>query len=155
MNLFAYGTLMVREGLEAALGERALAVRFRLATLRGWRRIWNAYREEWAGGVLNVEPYAGAEVVGVVIEGLEDDDFALLDLQEATHLPRRLVYVACEGGDTLPAQIYWRQRGNHEGLPSEGYRALVLLRARDAGPAVFTSLLEGTVDPFGRALRLG
>lgn len=154
MNLFAYGTLMVREGLEAALGERASALRFRVATLRGWRRIWNAYREEWAGGVLNVEPHPGAEVVGVVIEGLEEDDFTLLDLQEATHLPRRLVYVACEG-EAVSAQMYCRQRGNHEGHPSDGYRAIVLLRARDAGPEVLKSLAEGTVDAFGQALRLG
>jgi hypothetical protein len=155
VNLFAYGTLMVPAGLAAALGERALALRFRVATLRGWRRIWNAYREEWGGGVLNVEPHGGAEVVGVVIEGLEEDEFALLDLQEATHLPRRLVYVAAQGEEPVPAQLYLRQRGNHDGPPSDRYCAIVLSRAREAGPEVFRSLAEGSVDAFGRALRLG
>jgi hypothetical protein len=134
VNLFAYGTIMVPEGLQAALGDRVSVLRFRVARLRGWRRIWNAYREEWGGGVLNVEPDPGAEVVGVLIEGLAQDDFALLDLQEATHLPRREVYVACEGEEPVPAQLYWRQRGNHEGKPSERYQAIVLLRARHVVP---------------------
>jgi hypothetical protein len=154
MNLFAYGTLMVPDGLRAALGERAGTLRFRVARLRGWRRIWNAYREEWEGGVLNVEPHPEAEVVGVVIEGLEEDDFALLDLQEATHLPRRVVYVACEGEEAVAAQMYLRQRANHTGPPSERYRAVVLLRARDAGPAVYANLAEESVDGFGRAMAL-
>ena len=155
MNLFTYGTLMTPEGSEAALGERAQDLRFRVARLRGWRRIWNAYREEWRGGVLNVEPAAEAEVVGVLIEGLLEDDFVLLDLQEATHLPRREVYVNCEGEEPVPAQMYWRQRGNHEGKPSERYRAIVLLRARDAGAAVLDNLVSGSVDPWGRPLKLG
>ena len=109
MNLFAYGTLMSPEGSHAALGDRASALRYWVASLRGWRRIWNAYRQEWGGGVLNVEPDADSEVVGVVIEGLALDDFALL----------------------------------------------VLLRARDAGPAVLANLASGSVDPWGRPLRLG
>ena len=155
MNLFAYGTLMTPEGSQAALGDRAGALRYRVARLRGWRRVWNAYRQEWGGGVLNVEPEAGSEVVGVVIEGLVEDDFALLDLQEATHLPRREVYVACEGEEAVQAQMYWRQRGNHEGKPSERYRAIVLLRARDAGAAVLENLVTGSVDPWGRPLSLG
>jgi hypothetical protein len=130
------------------------ALTFKVATLRGWRRVWNAYREEWGGGVLNVERNAGAEVVGVVIGGLEEDDFTLLDLQEATHLPRRLVYVACEDGEALPAQMYFRQRGNHDGKPSDRYRAVVMGRAREAGPAVFDNLATASVDAIGRPLRL-
>jgi Gamma-glutamyl cyclotransferase, AIG2-like len=155
LNLFAYGTLMTPEGSHAALGDRASALRYKVAHLRGWRRVWNAYRPEWGGGVLNVEPDADSEVVGVVIEGMAPDDFALLDLQEATHLPRREVYVACAGEEPVPAQMYWRQRGNHEGKPSERYRAIVLLRARDAGAAVLANLLSGSVDPWGRPLKLG
>ncbi len=155
MNLFAYGTIMVPEGLQAALGERVSALRFRVARLRGWRRIWNAYRQEWGGGVLNVEQDPESEVVGVLIEGLLEDDFVLIDLQEATHLPRREVYVACEGEEPVPAQMYWRQRGNHEGKRSERYRAIVLLRARDAGPAVLENLISGSVDPWGRPVKLG
>ena len=150
MNLFAYGTLMVREGSRAALGDRADALSFKVASLRGWRRVWNAYREEWSGGVLNVEPHTGSEVVGVVIGGLEEDDFTLLDLQESSHLPRRLVYVACEGEEAVPAQMYCRQRGNHEGKPSDRYRAVVLLRARAAGTAVYENLVTRSVDAFGR-----
>ena len=146
---------MTPEGSQAALGDRASALRYKVATLRGWRRVWNAYRPEWGGGVLNVEPDADSEVVGVVILGLAPDDFALLDLQEATHLPRREVYVACAGEEPVLAQMYWRQRGNHEGDPSERYRAIVLLRARDAGALVLQNLVTGSVDPFGRPSKLG
>jgi Gamma-glutamyl cyclotransferase, AIG2-like len=155
MNLFAYGTLMTPEGFWAALGERTSTLRFREARLRGWRRIWNAYSEAWSGGVLNIEPHDAAQVVGVLVGGLEEGDFALLDLQEATHLPRRQVYVACEDEEAVPAQIYCRQRGNHEGKPSERYRAIVLLRARDAGSAVLENLMKESVDAFGRPLDLG
>jgi hypothetical protein len=154
MNLFAYGSLMVPEGLRAALGERAGGLRYRVAVLRGWRRIWNAYREEWGGGVLNLEPHQGGVVVGVVIEGLTEDDFALLDLQEATHLPRRVVYVACEGEEAVAAQLYSRQRANHTGKPSDRYRAILLIRARDAGAAVYDNLVNESVDGFGNPIRL-
>ncbi|HVQ31397.1 MAG TPA: gamma-glutamylcyclotransferase family protein [Vicinamibacteria bacterium] len=155
MNLFAYGTLMTPEGSQAALGDRASTLRYKVARLRGWRRVWNAYRPEWNGGVLNVEPDPGSEVVGVLIEGMAPDDFTLLDLQEATHLPRREVYVACDGEEPVPAQMYWRQKGNHEGKPSERYRAIVLLHARDAGPAVLANLSSGSVDPWGQPMKLG
>jgi len=62
VNLFAYGTLMTVEGLREALGSRADAVSFRPARLPGWRRIWNVFRPEWGGGVLNLEP-SPADVV--------------------------------------------------------------------------------------------
>jgi hypothetical protein len=55
LNLFAYGTLMAAEGLREALGPRADALAFRPARLPGWRRIWNVFRPEWGGGVLNLE----------------------------------------------------------------------------------------------------
>jgi hypothetical protein len=154
MNLFAYGTLMVPEGLSAALGDKARGLRYRVARLRGYRRVWNAYREEWGGGVLNAEPHAGAELVGVLIEGLAEDDFALLDLQESTHLPRRVVYVACEGEEAVSAQMYLRQRANHTGPPSDPYRAAVLVRARQAGPAVYANLVDESVDAFGQRIVL-
>lgn len=155
MNLFAYGTLMVPQGWRATLGARTDTLRFREACLRGWRRIWNTYREDWDGGVLNIEPHDGSQVVGVLVGGFEEDDFAALDRLEDTHLPRRQVYVACEGDEAVPAQIYCRPQGNHEGQPSARYRAVVLLRAREAGPAVLENLTKGSVDAFGQPLDLG
>jgi hypothetical protein len=154
MNLFAYGTLMTPEGFRQALGDRASTLGFRMARLSGWRRVWNAYREEWGGGVLNLEPAAEAEVVGVLIVGLTDDDFARMDAQEATHLPRDTVFVTPTAGDPVPAQVYWRRRGNHLGKPAAGYLAVVLERARQAGPEVFENLRTGSVDSSGRLLDL-
>jgi hypothetical protein len=154
MNLFAYGTLMSPEGFRQPLGDRAATLRFRMARLSGWRRVWNAYREEWGGGVLNLEPAAQTEVVGVVIFGLTADDFARMDAQEATHLPRDTVFVTPTEGEPVPAQVYWRRRGNHLGKPAPGYLAVVLERARQAGPEVFESLRTGSVDSSGRPLDL-
>ena len=77
MVLFAYGGLMGPEGLRERLGERADALTLRPARLRGWRRIWNVYRSEWNGAVLNVEPSPGDSVVGVLVEGLGEEDLAL------------------------------------------------------------------------------
>lgn len=154
MSLFAYGTLMTADGLRPALGDRVEAFRFRPARLPGWRRVWNAYREEWRGGVLNVEPHPASSVVGVLVEGVDESDLARLDSQEATHLPRETVYVEPLEGDSVPAQLYWRRRGNHNGKPSARYRAIVLERAREAGPDVWNNLRTGSVDPSGKPLLL-
>jgi hypothetical protein len=154
MSLFAYGTLMTAEGFREALGDRVDAFRFRPARLPGWRRVWNTYREEWRGGVLNVEPHAAANVVGVLVEGVEESDLARLDSQESTHLPRETVYVEPLDGEPVPAQLYWRRRGNHNGRPSPRYRAIVLERAREAGPEVWNNLRTGSVDPSGQPLLL-
>jgi hypothetical protein len=153
MKVFAYGTLMTADGLRAALGPRADAMTYRVARLPGWRRVWNAYREEWGGGVLNIEPSAESSVVGVLIEGISDEDLALLDHQESTHLPREQVFVQPEWGDPEPAQLYWRRKGNHAGQPSPRYLAIVLERARAAGDAVFESVATGSVDAVGQAKR--
>jgi acyl-CoA thioesterase YciA len=154
MNLFAYGTLMAADGLRAVLGTRVEALTFKVARLTGWRRVWNVHRDEWGGGVLNVERAPGAAVVGVLIEGLNEDDLALLDRQESTHLPRDSVYVQPEGGEPVAAQIYWRRRGNHSGPPSSRYEAVVQERARQAGPAVQENLSTGSVDPAGQSRRI-
>ncbi len=154
-SIFAYGTLMTAEGLRPALGDRVDAFRFRPARLPGWRRVWNAYRSEWQGGVLNVEPHAAVSVVGVLVEGLGEVDLARLDSQEATHVPRETVYVEpLAGGEPVPAQLYWRKRGNHNGEPSLRYRQTVLERAREAGPDVWDNLRTGSVDSSGQPLLL-
>jgi Gamma-glutamyl cyclotransferase, AIG2-like len=149
MKLFAYGTLMTADGLRLALGPRADAMTYRVARLPGWRRVWNAYREEWSGGVLNLEPSAEGSVVGVLIDGLSEDDLALLDHQESTHLPREQVCVQPEWGEAETAQLYWRRKGNHQGRPSPRYLAIVLERARQAGNSVFESVSSGSVDAAG------
>ena len=155
MNLFAYGTLMAVEGLRGALGPRTDALVLRPARLPGWRRIWNVYRPEWNGGVLNVEPNPGDVVVGMLIEGLTEGDFARLDAQESTHLPRESVYVEPFEGSVVPAQIYRRRKGSHTGKPSGRYRAVVLERAYRAGWEIYESVCRGTVDPAGKPLTFG
>jgi hypothetical protein len=155
LNLFAYGTLMAVEGLREALGPRADELTLRPARLPGWRRIWNVFRSEWNGGVLNLEPSPDAVVVGMLIEGLGEADFRVLDAQEATHLPRETVYVAPLTGEALPAQIYRRRKGNHAGKPSGRYRTVVLERAYRAGWEVYESVCRGTVDAAGKPLTFG
>ncbi len=149
MNLFAYGTLMTSDGLRESLDNRADRLSYQVARLTGWRRVWNAYREEWNGGVLNIEPQDGAQVIGVLVMGLTEEDFELLDRGEASHLPRESVYVEPENGEPVPAQIYYRRRGNHLGRPSTRYLGIVVERARQAGPAVFENLRSESVDPLG------
>ena len=155
MNLFAYGTLMAAEGLREALGARADALVLRPARLPGWRRIWNVYRAEWGGGVLNLEPSAGDVVVGMLVEGLEEADLQRLDAQESTHLPRETVYVEPFAGDVVPAQVYRRRKGSHAGKPSGRYRTVVLERAYRAGWEVYENLCRGTVDAAGNPLTFG
>jgi gamma-glutamylcyclotransferase len=155
LNLFAYGTLMAVEGLREALGARADELALRPARLPGWRRIWNVYRLEWQGGVLNIEPSPAGVVVGMLVEGLSEADFARLDSQEATHLPRESVYVERFGGDVVPAQVYRRRKGNHAGKPSGRYRTVVLDRAYRCGWEVYESLCRGTVDAAGNPLTFG
>jgi gamma-glutamylcyclotransferase (GGCT)/AIG2-like uncharacterized protein YtfP len=155
MNLFAYGTLMAPEGLREALGDRADKLVLRPARLPGWRRIWNVFRPEWNGGVLNAEPFPGAAIVGVLVEVLSEEDFARLDAQEATHLPREKVYVEPIGGEVVHAEIYRRRKGNHTGRVSGRYKAVVLERAYRAGWEVYESVCRGSVDPIGQPLTFG
>jgi len=155
MNLFAYGTLMSAEAFREALGERVSELAMRPARLVGWRRIWNVYRAEWHGGVLNVEPSPEDAVVGVLVGGLHETDFFLLDAQESTHLPRETVSVEPIGGEPVLAELYWRRRGNHVGKASGRYRAVVLDRARSAGWEIYESVCRGTVNPRGERLTFG
>jgi gamma-glutamylcyclotransferase (GGCT)/AIG2-like uncharacterized protein YtfP len=154
MRLFAYGTLMTADGFRDVLGLRTDTLAFRQARLDGWRRIWNAYREEWDGGVLNIERHPGAHVWGVVVEGLGEGDFAALDAQEATHLPRERVFVELETGESVEAETYWQRRGSHHGPVSPRYEAAVLERARVAGPRVLDSVRTASVDATGAPRRL-
>jgi hypothetical protein len=149
MNLFAYGTLMTADGFRAVLGARAGALAFRVARLPGWRRVWNVFREDWGGGVLNVERREGSAVVGVLVEGLAEADFEVLDRCEANHLPRESVIVEPEDGEPVPAELYWRRQGNHAGRPSPRYLGVVLERARQAGPSVLENLRTASVDATG------
>lgn len=155
MNLFAYGTLMGIEGLRDALGDRASTLKLRPARLPGWRRIWNVYRPEWNGGVLNAEPSPDAVIVGVLVEGLAEEDFVRLDAQEATHLPREQVYIEPIGAEVVPAQVYRRKKGNHTGRPSGRYKTVVLERAYRAGWEVYESVCRGSVDASGQSLVFG
>jgi gamma-glutamylcyclotransferase len=155
VNLFTYGTLMSVEGLRDALGERADALTLRPARLPGWRRIWNVFRPEWNGGVLNLEPSPNDVVVGILVEGLTEDDIQLLDSKESTHLPRDTVYVEPLAGEVVPAQVYRRRKGNHAGKPSGRYKTVVLERAYRAGWEIYESLCRGTVDSAGNPLTFG
>ncbi len=155
MNLFAYGTLMAVEGLREALGGRADALSLRPARLVGWRRVWNVFRDEWGGGILNAEPSLGSTIVGVLVSGLGEEDFARLDAQESTHLPRETVYVEPLDGEAVSAQLYRRRHGNHSGKPSGRYKAVVVERAYRAGWDVYQSLCRDSVDSSGLPLRLG
>jgi len=155
LNLFAYGTLMAAEGLREALGPRADTLSFRPARLPGWRRVWNVFRDEWGGGVLNVEPSPDHVVVGMLVGELGEPDLRVLDAREATHLPRETVYVELFTGEVVPAQIYHRRRGNHDGKPSGRYRTVVLDRAYRAGWEVYESVCRGTVDAAGHPLTFG
>jgi hypothetical protein len=155
MNLFAYGTLMAVEGLREALGPRASALVLRPARLPGWRRIWNVYRPEWHGGVLNLEPSPPDVVVGMLVEELTEEDFVKLDAHESTHLPREAVYVEPFEGEVVSAQIYRRRKGSHAGKPSGRYRTVVLERAYRAGWEIYESVCRGSVDSAGKPLVFG
>jgi hypothetical protein len=156
MNLFVYGLLMGPEGLRDALGDRKTGtLRLRPARLGGWRRIWNVYHPDWNGATLNVEPRPEDTVVGVLIEGLSDEDFAVLDELQASLLPRETVYVQPIEGEAVSAQMYRRRKGNHEGRPSGQYRSVVQQRAYRAGWEVYESLCQGTVDAEGQPLSFG
>ena len=156
LRLFVYGLLMGPEGLRDALGDRTTGtLRLHPARLTGWRRIWNVYHPDWNGAMLNVEPRPEDSVVGVLIEGLSEEDFAILDEREASHLPRETVNVQPVDGDPVSAQLYRRRKGNHEGRPCGQYRSLVQQRAYRAGWEVYESHCWDTVDADGEPLAFG
>ena len=155
MNLFTYGSLLGPEGLRDLLGDRADTIPLRVARLAGWRRIWNVYRPDYEGAVLNVEPSPGDAVVGLLVEGLTTRELTRLDTLETSHLPRQTVYVEPESGEAVPAQLYRRRRGNHTGKPSGRQKVIVLERAYRAGWEVYESVCRGSVDAAGERLTFG
>ena len=155
MNLFTYGSLLGPEGLRDLLGDRADTVPLRVARLAGWRRVWNVYRPDYEGAVLNVEPSRGDSVVGLLVEGLSEKELARLDTLEASHLPRETVYVEPESGEAVPAQVYRRRTGNHTGRPSGRQKTIVLERAYRAGWEVYESVCRHSVDAAGDRLTFG
>jgi hypothetical protein len=156
VSLFVYGLLMGPEGLRDALGEhRSSTLKLRPARLPGWRRIWNVYHPDWNGATLNVEPRADDAVVGVLVEGLSEEDLAVLDRLEASLLPRETVYVQPIDGEAVSAQLYWRRKGNHRGRLSGRYRSIVQQRAYRAGWEVYESLCRGSVDAEGQPVVFG
>jgi hypothetical protein len=155
MNLFTYGSLLGPEGLRDLLGDRADLVPLRVGRLPGWRRIWNVYRPDYEGAVLNVEPSRGDSVVGLLVEDLTERDLGRLDTLESSHLPRETVYVEPEGGEALAAQLYRRRTGNHTGRPSGRQKAIVLERAYRAGWAVYESVCRHSVDADAEPLTFG
>lgn len=156
LKLFAYCLMMGPEGLRDALGDRKTGtLRFRPARLPGWRRVWNVYHPEFNGATLNVEPRPDDVVVGVLIEGLSEEDFQVLDRREASLLPRETVYVQPLDGEPVQAQLFWRKKGNHDGRPSGQYRSVVKQRAYRAGWEVYESLCKTSVDAEGKTLTFG
>ena len=156
LKLFVYCLMMGPEGLSDALGDRKTGtLRLRAARLPGWRRIWNVYHPDWKGATLNVEPRPEATVVGVLIEGLSEEDFAVLDRRESSRVPRETVYVQPMDGDPVSAELYWKRKGNQEGRPSGPYRSIVQQRAYRAGWEVYESLCKASVDAAGEPVTFG
>jgi hypothetical protein len=156
LKLFVYCLMMGPEGLSDALGDRKTGtLRLRPARLPGWRRIWNVYHPDWKGATLNVEPRPEATVVGVLIEGLSEEDFAVLDRRESSRVPRETVYVQPMDGDPVSAELYWKRKGNQEGRPSGPYRSIVQQRAYRAGWDVYESLCKASVDAAGEPVTFG
>ena len=133
MNLFTYGSADGRRG-PARGPRRPCRRRSRCASpaSSGWRRIWNVYRPDWDGRGPQRRAEPGDNVVGLLVEGLREQDLARLDTLEASHLPRETVYVEPDSGEAVPAQLYHRRTGNHTGRPSGRLKTLVL-RARLPG----------------------
>ena len=93
MNLFAYGTLMWPEVLEAVIGKRLSGVP---ATLHGYIRL--RVKGEHYPVVL---PSDAASVEGMLYKGLCDTDFAHLDRFEGVEYDRTAV-----SQDGIEAQVY-------------------------------------------------
>jgi hypothetical protein len=156
VSLFVYGLLMGPEGLREALGEhKTETLRLRPARLCGWRRVWNVYHPDWNGATLNVEPRSDDTVVGVLVEGLSDQDIGVLDRVQANLLPRETVYVEPVDGEPVAAQLYHRRKGNHQGRLSGRYRSVVQQRAYRAGWEVYENFCRSSVDARGRRLAFG
>ena len=94
-------------------------------------------------------------MVGVLIEGLSEEDLNVLDKRESSLLPRETVYVQPMDGDPVTAQLYWKRRGNQDGRPCGRYRSVVQQRAYRAGWEVYESLCRASVDADGQPLTFG
>jgi gamma-glutamylcyclotransferase (GGCT)/AIG2-like uncharacterized protein YtfP len=110
---FAYGTLAVADVLEALTGHRPCA---RPATLPGYAR----YRVR---GQLHpaVVERAGATTDGIVYEGIDPTDWAVLDDFEGDAYERRLRPVVFQGGGGALAFVYLLRRDREHTLTAQGW----------------------------------
>jgi gamma-glutamylcyclotransferase (GGCT)/AIG2-like uncharacterized protein YtfP len=97
-HLFAYGTLMCKDIMQAAAGCRPAAVR---GVLRGWSR--RRVRGEDYPGLL---PEEGACVEGVVYRDVPDSAWRHLDRFEGNMYARRTVYIELAEGGRSAAESY-------------------------------------------------
>ena len=109
--LFAYGTLMLPELVEALLGRRLHATP---ARLEGYVRY--RVRDRLYPGIVG-QPDATTE--GVVIEGLEPADVRRLDAFEGPLYERRQVEVIAAGGARIRAETYVIPESQRELLTDE------------------------------------
>ena len=89
MRLFAYGTLMVPAVVETLIGRRPEGA---AAVLPGFAR-YRILGEDFPGLV----PCDGAMTDGVVYDGMDRRDIALIDRFEGAWYERALVKVSCAG----------------------------------------------------------
>ncbi|GAG50585.1 unnamed protein product, partial [marine sediment metagenome] len=113
MDIFAYGTLMLKEIMERASGEGCTG---RRALLPGYER--RAVRGEVYPGIV-ARP--GGEVDGVVYTGLSARAVERLDRFEGEPYLRSEVLVRCEDGVEIQAWAYVVKPEHEEMLAGEGW----------------------------------
>jgi gamma-glutamylcyclotransferase (GGCT)/AIG2-like uncharacterized protein YtfP len=112
-HLFAYGTLMCEDIMQAAAGCRPSAVR---GVLRGWSR--RRVRGEDYPGLL---PEEGARVEGVVYLDVPEGAWKRLDLFEGNMYARSSVCVELDDGSRLTAEAYVVRPEHAERLAEAGW----------------------------------
>lgn len=144
-NLFVYGSLMHPKYWRAIVGVRASSsLRIKAARLRGWRRCWNGVRPSYGGAVLNLRKDPQGALWGGVVTGLTEENWARLDEQERSHLPRTRILVVTARGRRMWAYCYRQRVRGSERIPAAGYVAAVRAGAKALGSVVSRDV-EGDV----------
>lgn len=176
MNVFGYGSLVELANLQAFLGRRLEPDAYAAAELRDYRRVWNVamdnrvvipgyakvFEEPGSGRrpdvrvtFLNVEPYPGSAVNGIVFR-VDADELERIDRREwnydlvdvtgfvATALPGRVLTSVAK-----PEAVARYERGRAEGkaVVQRAYHEGVVASFRALGEDAFARYRASTRPP--------
>lgn len=140
---------ILAEQLGLSLEEVKQHFRFAKAELSGYRRIFDVYRPQWDGLVLNLTPDPKATVVGILISGLSEKEPVQIDRIEGLSHERQEMTVRV-GNQLFLALVYVGRTSDTFHPIAEAYEKKILTIVDHLGGEIADNYYRLTLDPKGQ-----